>query len=265
MRVGREHDGGYVVSRRTITGASGIVGLGINDDWSFEQHCVAINPTAEITGIDGSVSATTFRRNGLTASMKAAYAAARLRAATAAEELRRARHWFRTASAFQAFFARPGHRFIQSYFGAVGGEGVVDWQQVKATFTRRDREPAAPHLFVKMDIEGEEYRTLPGILEDADSITGLVIEFHDCDLLWERFTEIMDQAARDFAVVHVHGNNCVPLVPGTPCPSAIEVSLANRSLLPAELHPSGASYPLDGLDMPNLAARPDYPLVFDDE
>ena len=37
VRIGRDHDGGYLVSKIDIDDSEILVGLGISDDWSFES------------------------------------------------------------------------------------------------------------------------------------------------------------------------------------------------------------------------------------
>ncbi|HNS26959.1 MAG TPA: hypothetical protein PKN91_02440 [Steroidobacteraceae bacterium] len=37
MRVGRDHDGGYVLPRDVIERSHTLLSLGVNDDWSFEE------------------------------------------------------------------------------------------------------------------------------------------------------------------------------------------------------------------------------------
>ena len=38
--------------------------------------------------------------------------------------------------------------------------------------------------FAKIDIEGAEYRILPGVCDHAELFTGLVVEFHDTDICY---------------------------------------------------------------------------------
>ena len=38
IRIGRENDGGYLVSRSDIDHSDVLIGLAINDDWSFEKE-----------------------------------------------------------------------------------------------------------------------------------------------------------------------------------------------------------------------------------
>ena len=37
VRIGRDNDGGYLVSKSDIEKSDVLIGLGINDDWSFER------------------------------------------------------------------------------------------------------------------------------------------------------------------------------------------------------------------------------------
>lgn len=263
MRIGRDNDGGYVVSRRTITAATAVVGLGVNDDWSFERDCTVLNPGIRVVAVDGSVSPSLFQLHAVKAAVRAVLAALRLHPAESGRALRRAGRWLRTARAFQRFFDGRTRTFYEKFFATSDGPAQITWPALKSLLATA-QPGERPRVFVKMDIEGAEYRTLPAMLADASLITGMVIEFHDCDLLWERFAELMTALSRDFVVVHVHGNNCVPLIPGTSCPGAIEVSLAHRSLVPEQASTRDAAYPLAGLDMPNLVGHPDYPLVFTD-
>ena len=38
VRIGRNNDGGYLVSKSDIEKSDVLIGLGINDDWSFERN-----------------------------------------------------------------------------------------------------------------------------------------------------------------------------------------------------------------------------------
>ena len=43
VRIGRDYDGGYLVSQTDIEKSEVLIGLGLYDDWSFESDFVAIN------------------------------------------------------------------------------------------------------------------------------------------------------------------------------------------------------------------------------
>ena len=60
-------------------------------------------------------------------------------------------------------------------------------------------------IFIKIDIEGSEYRILEQIIENENKIEGLVIEFHDIDLHLERIITFINKSS--LTLVHFHPNN----------------------------------------------------------
>jgi hypothetical protein len=259
VRVGRAHDGGYVISRRTVDAARVLVGLGINDDWSFEEAFVAANPGVRVVGVDGSVSAQVFRRRAGRHLVGALRGLVRGRRSVLLTEMRDAVHDHAVARSLSRFFDGRRHHFVPCYFEPSDSPTSVSWPTLAERFGVLGS--GGCDVFLKMDIEGAEYRTLEGVLRDAHRLAGVAIEFHDLDRDWDRFAALMEALMRTFAVAHLHGNNCVPLIGGTATPAVLEVSLVNRALLGAEARPSTHAYPIPGLDMPNAATLADYPLA----
>ena len=60
-------------------------------------------------------------------------------------------------------------------------------------------------VFIKMDIEGSEYRVLDEIVDNASIFSGLVIEFRDADLHINRISNFINQFSLE--LIHVHANN----------------------------------------------------------
>ncbi len=117
-------------------------------------------------------------------------------------------------------------------------------------------------LFIKMDIEGDEYTTLPDILEYTPEITGIVLEIHF--MTSSEITKALSLIRllnNDFLLVHVHGNNnCVDRFVTRNSigyiPRVLELTYINKNLL--------TSYALKGtqdhptlLDMSNVPGYPD--------
>jgi hypothetical protein len=124
----------------------------------------------------------------------------------------------------------------------------------------------AGDLILKMDIEGDEWT----ILKDADSCTlsrfrQIICEFHGLQRILDSQQRRLVQAtltniARTHAVVHLHGNNYLPLHPveSTGVPIVLEVTFARRNQY--RLHASTESFP-SPLDSPNYPHRDDLPLA----
>ena len=60
-------------------------------------------------------------------------------------------------------------------------------------------------IFLKIDIEGSEYRILNDILKYQDKITGLVIEFHNVDLHKDLISDFINKFS--LSLCHIHGQN----------------------------------------------------------
>jgi hypothetical protein len=263
VRLGRDNDGGYVIPKRVIAATQVLFGFGISTDWSFETDYLAQNPRARLVAIDGTVGVGIFRGRAVKQMVHAAAAVGRGRWSSARSHLESAGEMARAAGAFRRFFSDGNRQIIYRLASDADSHMYISWESVKRA-AGAPPAPGAPTWFVKMDIEGGEYRVLPDLARDADSLLGMVIEFHDTDLMWERFTEAMDALCRHQVVVHVHGNNLHPLIKGTRVPRLLEVTLMHRSLLTSD-EATGTrtrAYPLPGLDQPNVPGQPDYALEF---
>ena len=82
-------------------------------------------------------------------------------------------------------------------------------------------------VFVKMDIEGTEYRVLEDVVSHADRILGMAIEFHDTGPLRPVFERTMEVVRRRFEIVHVHANNFTPLYRDG-FPEALEITVVTQ-------------------------------------
>ena len=115
-----------------------------------------------------------------------------------------------------------------------------------------------------MDIEGAEYRIMEDLLDYKNKINGLVVEFHNSKSLWPEFEYIIDNLLNDFSIIHIHANNGAGYLANTKVPKLIEISFIKTSLLTQQEISSinNDSYPIKGLDVPNIKGRPDFELSF---
>ena len=60
-------------------------------------------------------------------------------------------------------------------------------------------------VFLKIDIEGSEYRILEDILKYQDKITGMAIEFHNIDLHKDLICDFIKRF--NLSLCHIHGQN----------------------------------------------------------
>lgn len=123
----------------------------------------------------------------------------------------------------------------------------------------------AGDLILQMDIEGSEYEVIlntPTALLKQFRI--LAIEFHDLDMLSERFAFDMiarcfEKLLKDFVVVHIHPNNYLPAdtFGRFQLPPLLEMTFYNRSRCKLGAH---ATHFPNALDRSNVPSKPQLPL-----
>jgi hypothetical protein len=165
------------------------LGLGINLDWSFEREFLKCAPDARLIAVDGTVSFNRLLVRAMKGVIRTGLHLARGDVDQARYAWKTSREHARTALAFRRFFSAPTRRFHGDMMRERPGAGAMTWNELLARSAADIGERG--RLFVKMDIEGAEYRVLNDVLKNCDRVVGLVVEFHDCDLLWERTVELI--------------------------------------------------------------------------
>jgi hypothetical protein len=182
VRVGRANDGGYLVSKSDIEKSSHLIGLGINDDWSFEEHFSKLKKVT-IQAYDGSISAKIFLKQCLKSLMFL--------------KPRGAIRSFFVFVEFNKFFSNL-NTHIPKFVSNISSDSFVSIEDVFSAVPNDE-------IFMKIDIEGAEYRILDSIVTNASKLTGFVIEFHDCDLHLDRINNFISNLP--LKLVHIHANN----------------------------------------------------------
>jgi hypothetical protein len=240
IRLGAEYDGWYVVTETAVHNTGVLVGLGVENDWTFEEEFHKMTGCA-VHCYDHTI--------GFLAFLKPAYLHAKdyIRGRAPLDKPK-----ITLPFRYKRFFSGRRRHYVEK----VGtGPGSSDFRKIFS------RIPENKTVFIKMDIEGWEYSALSGLPDYYSRITGLVIEFHHVI----SFPEVMDYSIRElkscFDIVHVHVNNH-SVIDEDGTPMTIEITFANKSLRKEPAAESRLSYPIEGLDVPNNPSIPDYILEF---
>ena len=117
---------------------------------------------------------------------------------------------------------------------------------------------ACAHIsFLKIDIEGSEYRILDQIKNFAPSLNALVIEFHDCDLHFEKIKNFINNFK--LQLVHIHANN-FSLINSDNCPRAVELTFCTKEFTKNSINENKKFPTL--LDILNNQLYSDLPIMF---
>jgi hypothetical protein len=183
-RIGKDNDGGYLVCPRSIKETSSLISLGINDDWSFEEDFLKKNKNIHVSYFDPGTSF-----------------------------LYLTKIFFKKLFFF--FYYKP-LEIIKSFFQLLKffliKKKIYNIYISHGDILKYTKKVKAP-FFLKIDIEGSEYRILRDIIKIKKKISGLVIEFHNTDLFIDNIKYFIKNIG--LKLIHTHANNTLEHVTKT--------------------------------------------------
>lgn len=242
-RIGNANDGGYVVPMNAVAAADALLSFGLSHDWSFERDFTAHNPRVLVHCYDHTVTVLSALRYSIGQ-------LARFAVRWNGRYLRKSLAWID----YLRFFRGSNVHFRQRIWRDRSDNSAT----VADAF---ERLGGKRQIFVKMDIEGSEYRVLDDLIARSDDIVALAIEFHDVDILAARFNALVQKLKHGFHIVHIHGNNLGGVTPSG-FAMAPEITFLNKRFFASPPRPSSLKYPVAGLDSPNYPGLPDIEFRF---
>lgn len=200
IRIGKKNDGGYLIDERNIQSSNYLISLGLGNDWSFEKHFCSYKPLP-IYVFDGSVNFFQFLIKCI-------------------NPLQIKRNFKRLFSYMLFFSGNKSH--ILKYVGFDFPPNYISFDSMLAHCSLDSRKG-----FFSIDIEGWEYRLLSGLIQHADIIEGLVIEFHDIDIHLDKIEDFVQKFP--LTLVHVHCNN-YGMVTEKKLPLVIECTFTSKPI-----------------------------------
>lgn len=241
IRVGSSGDGGYVLPRRVLSHVRAVLGMGLFDDWSFEEW-IYERTGAKIAIFDHTVHWRFWLRRTATHFVRGVLQGNTER-----------RKKLAIPFAYRRFFDGTARRHFQ--IGIGHAPGMVGLEKAMQLADMRD------DILLKVDIEGAEYEILDAIVANRKSLVACVIEFHLIDQHLGALQKFIAKMNKDFALVHFHANN-FDVDDSGGYSSFIELSfMARRLLAPGEAMVEH-DLPLPGLDQPSVNWNPDVKPVF---
>lgn len=177
IRVGRNNDGGYLCGKKSILNSKNLISFGICDDISFEKNFKNINNKCTIFMFDKYVDnifwlKIIWKNLGLSIfNLNPFYI------------LKSIIRWCEFI-----------HFKKKNFFY----KKEIDFKSIKKYLKKKN-------TFLKVDIEGSEYRILDEIISEQKKIIALVIEFHDVDLNLSKIYQFIKKI--NLTLTHIHPNN----------------------------------------------------------
>lgn len=230
-RIGKNFDGGYLIGKSSLKDSELLISLGIYDDWSFEEEFKKNNKDCSVICYDDNNILKLIVKKFIESII-----------------------YFPIKLEFKALY----------YF-----KKIINYIKIKKNFSIHQKkifyndlnnilaDVQHNNIFLKIDIEGSEYRLLDEIIKNQKKIKGMVIEFHDFDYHREKICNFVKLLTLE--LIHIHPNN-FSLLDKNNDPLVIELTFErnpiienNKNILP------------DPLDMKNNPDSDDIFLNFEKE
>ena len=233
IRIGSRNDGGYLIEKNSLFESEFLLSFGISTDWSFEKEFIGKN-NVNLKCFDGSIDDLfwlEWKNKAIKKALKFSF--------------REIYNYLKTKLSFHEFFNTQN--FACFYIGKKKGQIGID---------EIINEISHKKIFFKIDIEGSEYEILDQLIKHKSRVSGIAIEFHDCDKNIESISDFIKKI--DMPVVHIHANNYDP-VNKIGIPKTIEITFScNPSIIGKQ-----SKLP-HKFDMPNKYNKPEIKLEFSD-
>ncbi len=246
LRLGNKNDGGYVVEKNSINNSETLLSFGLSDDWSFESDFSKLGKK-KIYTYDYSVNL----RFWIVNLIKSLINIFLLK-----EILINMKKLTKYIS-YKSFFDNKNYFHHKKFIAPLSmkknlldNNFIIDVNEIMKNLDN--------NFFLKIDIEGSEYRILDQILKNAKKINGLAIEFHDFDL----HQKIIKKFVEDFELklVHIHVNN-YGTIDKDGVPSTVELTFSSEEFIIGDLT-NDKTYPVENLDNPCNKNDIDHKIVF---
>ncbi len=243
--MGRTGDGGYVVKKSIVQDSNVLLSFGINDDWSFEKDFIKLNKAnCKCFAYDYSIN----RFSNLNIAIKQIkyFFGDFLKR----KKINLIRLWFAYISFIR--FLDFNFFFIKHSFFSIGldSESNSSFNTFKEIID--DNKLNSKKIFLKIDIEGMEYKVISQILTNSENILGITIEVHDLHTRKEEYEYLIQQIESKFTIYHIHENNysSIELIGGLP--NVLELSfISNKLVNDDKYYDSILDFPIHGLDQLN--------------
>lgn len=246
IRMGKSFDGGYVVEKKSVMESKILVSFGISDDWSFEEDFSNLGDK-RIYSYDYSVN----RRFWITNFIKSILRIIFLKNIT--ENFIKLFDYFK----YKKFFDLKDNFHFKKFITSSSMKKNLFKSNINISLNETLKE-IDKDIFLKIDIEGSEYRILDEIIKNSKKINGLVIEFHDFDLHYDLIKKFINDF--DQNLIHIHVNN-YGSINKEGLPSVVELSFASKFFV-KDNDFNNKSYPVVNLDMPNNKDEIDCNITF---
>lgn len=200
-RLGKSHDGGYVVPDPVLMNVSSLIAIGYGNEFSFERDFINVGENNRVCLYDDKARLSDLMNEFFKSSFQ--------------RIVYRDKSWHPRKSLrnLMNYVFLLSQKSIHYYNRTlVSKKGKLASHQVAIT----DVIEGFNDYLLKVDIEGDEYQILPDLLQVHNLPTCMIIEFHDVATRAEEFISLLGNIKSKYFLVNSHVNNFGGCLGGIP-------------------------------------------------
>ena len=246
IRLGNENDGGYIVEENSVRSSEILISFGLSDDWSFESDFSKLGEK-KIYTYDYSVNLRFWIVNFIKSLINIFLLREPL------NNIKKLKEFYN----YKFFFDKKNNFHYKKFISPKSmRKNMLNNNFI--TDLDNNLQNLEKNFFLKIDIEGSEYRILDQIIKNSKKINGLAIEFHDFDLHQNVIKKFVNEL--DLKLVHIHVNN-YGTINSDGIPSTIEFTFSSKEFISNDLN-NDKVYPVVNLDKPCNKNEIDHKVIF---
>ena len=243
IRIGPKTDGGYVIDKRVLNKTKILITCGLNDDWEFEKSFLEQKPAIKIITFDHTVNqdfwVKRFKKDIIHFLLLK-----KLRISKILDIFKFINYYL--------FFRENRIHYIKKVVLKKKNNEEITIPKILKNYDK---------VFLKVDIEGDEYKILDDIKKNSKKIIFLVIEFHSMHKNIEKIKRFLNKL--DLKIIHIHANNYGG-IDKYGNPKVIELSLLNTKEVKVNKVFSKKQYPILNLDFKNFKRNDEIKIKFNE-
>ena len=182
-RIGGHNDGGYLIGENSLAKTETLISFGIDDNWQFEKDFKTQNFQCKIQCYDDKPILKYLIKKLIIELI------------------------------FLPYYRRLNFvKYFKNIIDFLNLRKKINFFQKKIFYNDLNEILANTNpnknIFLKIDIEGSEYRILNEIIKNQEKIIGIVIEFHDFDYHKNIIYDFCNKF--NLELIHIHPNNFAP-------------------------------------------------------
>tara|TARA_B100001996_G_scaffold351588_1_gene311733 strand:+ start:245 stop:1027 length:783 start_codon:yes stop_codon:yes gene_type:complete len=243
IRLGRKHDGGYVIDKRVISKTKTIITCGLEAEWSFEKEFQRYNRNCTIIAFDHTVN----KKFWFDRFLKDFLSLLLLRKIKFNQIL----DVFKYVE-YSNFFGKKNKHYLKKIVPIKKNKN----KQVTITEAIGKNKD----VVLKIDIEGDEYKVLKEVNKNLEKLNLVIIEFHELQKNLKKIKNFIKKTK--LKNIHINVNN-YGMVDAQSTPQTIEMTLINPKKFKIKNSKTKRNYPIKGLDYKNWKRGPRIKIIFD--